>query len=134
MKNRMYLFMAVVIFSLTLYSSIPKNEQAKDWPVPSKFDKMKNPFADEKDSDQIGRELFAIHCKSCHGSKGKGDGSKAKELSTKVPDVTTEEFKTQSDGSIYYKSFIGRDDMPNFEKKIREEEDRWLLVNYLKQL
>ena len=134
MRKRMYLFIAMVIASLFFYSSIPKNEQANDWPVPSKFDKMKNPFADEKDSDQIGRELFSIHCKSCHGSKGKGDGSKAKELNTKVPDMTMEEFKNQSDGSIYYKSFIGREDMPNFEKKIREEEDRWLLVNYLKQL
>jgi len=47
-------------------------------------------------------------------------------------DFSTDTFKAQSDGAIYYKSFIGRDEMPNFEKKITEEEDRWLLVNYMR--
>ena len=131
-KNRF--FIGVVLFATLFISMKFDNQQNNDWPVPAKYDKMKNPYVDEKDTDQIGRELFAIHCKSCHGTKGLGDGSKAKELKTKVPNLTTSEFKTQTDGDLYYKTFIGREDMPNFEKKIRDEEDRWLLVNYIKQL
>ncbi len=95
---------------------------------------MKNAYTEEKDADQIGRELYAIHCKSCHGKKGLGDGSKSKELNTKVPDITASKFKAQADGDIYYKTYIGREDMPSFEKKIKDEEDRWMLVNYIKQL
>ena len=68
----------------------------------------------------------------CHGTKGKGDGSKAPEIATKVTDLTTEEFKNQSDGAIFYKTFIGREDMPSFIKKIDDEEYQWLLVNYIK--
>lgn len=104
------------------------------WPVPSKYVNLKNPYADAEDQDQIGRELFMVHCRSCHGTRGKGDGKKASTLDTQVTDITTDVFKSQTDGELYYKSIIGRDDMPNFEKQIKEEEDRWLLINYLKTL
>jgi hypothetical protein len=40
----------------------------------------------------------------------------------------------QTDGEIYYKSFIGRDEMPNFEKKIPSESDRWMIVNYIRTM
>ena len=134
MKKNALLINAVLFAALFLFSVTNKTQKSDDWPVPSKYTKMKNPYADVKDSDQIGRELYAVHCKSCHGKKGLGDVSKSKELETKVPDITTSEFKAQADGDIYYKTFIGREDMPGFEKKIKDEEDRWLLVNYCKQL
>ena len=134
MKKNILLINTVLIAALVSFSVTNKTQKSDDWQVPSKYTKMKNPYADVKDSDQIGRELYAVHCKSCHGKKGLGDGSKSKELETKVPDITTSEFKAQADGDIYYKTFIGREDMPGFEKKIKDEEDRWLLVNYCKQL
>jgi mono/diheme cytochrome c family protein len=28
----------------------------------------------------------------------------------------------------------GRDEMPSFKKKVAEDDDRWLLVNYLRTL
>jgi mono/diheme cytochrome c family protein len=72
--------------------------------------------------------------KLCHGSKGKGDGTKAPGLDTPVPDFTEAAFGNQTDGSLYYKTIFGRDDMPSFEKKIVEEEDRWMIVNYIKKM
>lgn len=134
MKNNILLISASLFVVMLLFSMTNKSPQEDEWTVPPKYDKMKNPYADEKDDDQIGRELFAIHCTSCHGKKGLGDGSKAKELETKVPNMTASEFKGQTDGAIYYKIFIGRKDMPGFEKKIKDEEDRWMLVNYIKNL
>ena len=126
---------ALLLLVLFVLMSVSNNRLQDDaWPVPAKYSKMENPYANDKDSDQIGKELFMVHCKSCHGSKGLGDGTKASTLDTPVPDMTTDEFKSQTDGEIYYKSFFGKDDMPSFEKKITEEEDRWLLVNYLKNL
>jgi len=108
--------------------------QNDPWPVPSKYKNMKNPYVDAEDPDQIGKELYMVHCRSCHGTKGKGDGKKATTLDTQVTDITTSDFKSQTDGQIYYKSYVGRDDMPSFEKKIKSEEDRWLLINYLRKL
>ena len=105
-----------------------------DWVVPEKFKNMNNPYAGEADDDAIGKDLYSIHCRSCHGKTGLGDGPKAFELDSDVKDFTSNSFKSQSDGSVYYKIMMGRNEMPSFEKKIGNEEDRWLLVNYIKSL
>jgi len=134
MKKNIIVWNALFIIALFLGSMTEKIILQDDWSVPDKYEKMKNPYADTKDSDQIGRRLYAVHCKSCHGTKGLGDGPKSGELKTKMPDFTTGDFKSQTDGAIYYKTYIGRDEMPAFDKKISEEEDQWLLVNYIKAL
>jgi mono/diheme cytochrome c family protein len=133
MKKTGILFVFLCASVLILSMTFRVNQDDK-WPVPDKYKKMKNPFATSTDSEQNGKMLYATHCKSCHGTKGKGDGTKAKELKTKVPDLTSAAVKGEADGAIYYKTFFGKDDMPGFEKKIGEEEDRWLLVNYVKKL
>jgi mono/diheme cytochrome c family protein len=134
MKRIIVLYIPFLLLAIFIMSFSNGGMQEDTWPVPSKYSKMKNPYADAQDSDQIGKELYMVHCRSCHGNKGIGDGKKASTLDTQVTDMTTSDFKSQTDGEIYYKSYIGRDDMPSFEKKIKEEEDRWLLVNYLKKL
>lgn len=105
-----------------------------DWPVPAKYKSMKNPYAGKKDTDKIGKDLFNQHCKSCHGKEGYGDGKKSGELDSEMRDFSTKAVQSQKDGELYYKAIIGRDEMPNFEKKIPAKEDRWLLVNYIRTL
>ena len=134
MKRIMILNAGLFLVSIILMSLSNNSLQDDAWPVPAKYSKMSNPYASAQDEDQIGKELYMVHCKSCHGSKGMGDGTKAKTLETEVTDLTTESFKSQTDGEVYYKSIMGKDDMPSFENKIKEDEDRWLLVNYLKKL
>lgn len=104
------------------------------WPVPEEYLNMENPYADVEDEDRIGRITYSKYCKTCHGSKGRGDGSAGKLLETPVADFTADAFKNQADGSVYYKVYTGRNQMPGFEKIIQEEEDLWLLVNYIKKL
>ena len=94
---------------------------------------MKNKFAGG-DEDGIGEELYSKHCKSCHGKEGYGDGTKSKELKTAMRDFSGEEVQSQTDGELYYKGIIGRDEMPNFEKKITDDEERWMVVNYIRSL
>ncbi len=120
----------IAAFTLVLLSfTIPQD----DWKVPEKYQNMKNEYAGE-DEDGIGEELYDQHCKSCHGKEGYGDGTKSKELETKLKDLTSDEVQSQSDGALYYKAIVGRDEMPNFEKKIKDEEDRWMVINYLRAL
>ena len=121
---------AIAAFTLTLVAFTAPQD---DWEVPAKYKNMENKYAGE-DEDGIGEDLFKQHCRSCHGKEGFGDGSKAKELDTELNDLTSEEVQAQTDGALYYKAIIGRDEMPNFEKKIRDEEDRWMIINYLRSL
>jgi mono/diheme cytochrome c family protein len=104
-----------------------------EWVVPAKYKNMENEYAGE-DEDGIGEELYAQHCKSCHGKEGFGDGTKAKELDTEMRELPSAEVQGQTDGELYYKAIIGRDEMPSFEKKIRDDEDRWMVINYLRTL
>ncbi len=120
-----------IILLLVVFFVTASKVLQEDWPVPAKYKKMKNPNANTQDTEKIGKTLWIQHCKSCHGSKGLGDGKKAGTLDTDLSDFSSSDFKSQTDGEIYYKAIIGRDEMPNFEKKIPLAEDRWLLINYL---
>ena len=128
--NSIMTLVAAISFSLLIIAfTIPQEK----WVVPDDYKNMENEFAGE-DEDGIGEELYDQHCKSCHGKEGYGDGSKAKELETEMRDFSTDEVQAQKDGELFYKSFVGRDEMPNFEKKIRDDEDRWMVINYLRAL
>ena len=121
-------------FALLLSFTIVSSSFQDPWEVPSKYENMENPYAGDADADNVGRSLYSKHCKSCHGSKGKGDGTKADSIDTEMGDFTDGSFTDQTDGALYYKTFEGRDDMPSFKKKIKVEEDQWLIINYLRKL
>ncbi|MEP7110072.1 MAG: cytochrome c [Ferruginibacter sp.] len=121
---------SVVILMSFMISSQPK----KPWVVPDKYIKMINPVKSDDASVATGKTLYNKHCKSCHGTKGKGDGSKAAQLDTECGDFTTADFKKEVDGALFYKTFEGRDDMPSYKKKIPEADDIWAVVNYMRTL
>ena len=91
--------------------------------IPSEYKTKKNPVKTSATSVSAGKDLFTSKCKSCHGLDGKKNG-----------DFTSAEFKKNTDGNIYYMSIVGGGKMPNFEKKITDENDKWNLVNYVKSM
>ncbi|WP_233131814.1 c-type cytochrome [Robiginitalea sediminis] len=103
------------------------------WEVPAEYENMKNPTNPSEDLD-IGKALYAKHCQSCHGKEGYGDGPKADGLEGDLGDFSSAEFQAQSDGALFYKTSIGRGDMPEYTKKMPDDEDRWLIVNYMRTL
>jgi mono/diheme cytochrome c family protein len=121
-------------FALVMFTAFMPGTVGDPWVVPDKYKKMKNPVASDKESIAVGKALYVKHCKSCHGTKGLGDGTKAAQLKTKCGDFSTADFQSQTDGSIFYKTSEGRDDMPSFKKKIPAQEDLWSIVNYLRTL
>lgn len=118
--------LAVVLHS---FSTPPQDE----WVVPDKYVNMKNP-TDPKADANIGKALYAKHCQSCHGKEGYGDGPKANGLKGDLGDFSSAEFHAQSDGALFYKTSFGRGDMPEYTKKMPDDEDRWLIVNYMRTL
>jgi mono/diheme cytochrome c family protein len=107
--------------------------KAKAWPVPDK-DKALKPTVKLADAGVVstGKELWAKHCKSCHGAKGLGDGPKGASLKTFPGDFSSAAFQGGTDGEIFYRTDKGRDEMPAYEKKIPDANDRWALVAYMR--
>ena len=128
-KFKNLLLLAVFSLGLLSFGVVLQDE----WVVPDEYKNMKNP-TDPKVDLNIGKSLYSKHCQSCHGKEGYGDGKKANEVEGDLGDFSSAEFQSQTDGELFYKSYIGRDDMPNFEKKLPDEEDVWLIVNYMRTL
>ena len=122
-------FIAFAVVALISFTSFDQDE----WIVPDKYKKMQNPVAADTDK-AIGKSLYSKHCKSCHGKEGYGDGPKADEQEGDLGDFSTAEFQAQTDGELFYKTTFGRDDMPEYTKKMPEDEDRWLIVNYMRTM
>ena len=124
------IFLLLGIFSFALFSF---TEVQDEWVVPAKYEKMTNPEDASNENLAIGKSLYSKHCKSCHGKEGYGDGPKSEEVDGDLGDFSSEDFQSQSDGALFYKTYIGRNDMPNYEKKMSEE-DTWLVVHYMRTL
>ena len=119
------------VVTLALYSFTSVVQDA--WVVPDKYVNMTNPVPANTDK-AIGKSLYTKHCKSCHGKEGYGDGPKAAEQEGELGDFSSAEFQGQTDGALFYKTTFGRDDMPEYTKKMPDDEDRWLIVNYMRTL
>ena len=134
-KQNLSLSLFLIVFvAFAFFAFKPVINYQEEWEVPAKYKSMENPAAGDDEAIEIGAELYAKHCKSCHGKTGLGDGPKSAELDTDCGDFSTEEFQQQTDGELFYKTSFGRDDMPAFNKKVADDEDRWSIVSYLKTL
>ena len=123
----------IAVVFLVGSAAMAQQKKAAAWPVPDK-DKAMKPKVKLTDASVIasGKELWAKHCKSCHGAKGLGDGPKAAGLKTFAGDFSSAAFQAGTDGEILYRTDKGRDEMPAYEKKIPDVNDRWALVAYMR--
>lgn len=125
------MLVAVLAFSSTSIAQ----KKSEPWGIPAKYKAMKSTIKSNDPSVlTVGKELYNKHCRSCHGTKGYGDGPKSASMKTEIRSFNDKAFLAQADGEIYYQSYIGRDEMPNFEKKILDEDDRWAVVHFMKTL
>lgn len=133
MKKKAFILVAG-LSAIMLFAFAPKMTSNDPWPVPDAYKNKVNPLKGDVASVAEGKTLYGTHCKSCHGTKGKGDGPKAAQLDTESGDFTKATFQSQTDGALFYKTFEGRKDMPSFKKKIPEANDIWSVVNYMRTL
>ena len=127
---------AVIAVVFLIGNSVSAQQaQAKPWPVPDKDKTVKAPVK-LADASVIasGKDLWAKNCKSCHGAKGLGDGPKAAALKTFPGDFSAAAFQGGTDGELFFRTNKGRDEMPSYEKKIPEANDRWALVAFMRTL
>lgn len=128
-------FVAIVAIGSLSFIAIQDQKIGGPWDIPQEYIDMENPHKGDSSLDRLGRAGYARHCRSCHGRNGAGDGPMAAQLETFSGDLTkTEWHEKYNDGEIYYMSFVGRDEMPNFESNITDIEERWAIVNYIRSL
>ncbi|HLO90607.1 MAG TPA: cytochrome c [Lentimicrobium sp.] len=121
----------LTLIALVFAISVSAQQKQPSWKAPDKYKTM---VQKEKGDLAVGKELYNKNCKSCHGAKGLGDGPKAASLKTFPGNFTDAAFKKHTFGEIYYISFVGSGEMPNYEKKIVDEGDRTSIVEYIKSL
>lgn len=133
--KKVLLIMTTGLFAVALLSFTSKQiSQPTPWAVPDAYKNKVNPLKGDAASLTKGKEVYNQFCKSCHGAKGKGDGPKAAQLDTECGDFTKAAVQDQTDGSLFYKIYQGRKDMPSYKTKIPEANDIWAVINYMRTL
>lgn len=79
-----------------------------------------------------GDTLYHTLCGVCHGVAGAGDGPVGPKVA--APSLLTPRAIAYSDGYLYSILRYGRGIMGKYGDKITEQEDRWQVVNYMRQL
>lgn len=125
----------LVAGSLTIAAALAQDagKSGDEWVAPVRAAKKKNPIEVNEASLVKGKAVWAKECASCHGDKGKGDGSAVKDLEKKPGDMTSTKTQEQSDGALFWKITEGNKPMASYAQTLSEE-DRWHVINYLRTL
>lgn len=67
-----------------------------------------------------GAALWRLHCASCHGAQGRGDGPAAPPVAT-IPDLTSAEARARTDEEMAAVIREGRGMMPGFGSRLSEQ-------------
>ena len=103
-------------------------------PPRDEAEKLTNPLKGDVTSTANGKRLFAVNCLPCHGDISKKPyapgavGAKALQV---PPDLTSDMYKTRTDGSIFATIHYGIRLMPGHGWKLSTTE-HWDLVNYVR--
>ncbi|MEO8168586.1 MAG: cytochrome c [bacterium] len=109
----------------------PKKETGK---TPQPGDELKNPFTDRKQSAAEGQIIFTQNCASCHGTKGLGNGPAGKSVVPQPDNLTSDEIHNQSDGALFLGIGNGAHGVMIPWKFVLSENQRWHLVDYIREL
>ncbi|HEY6908955.1 MAG TPA: cytochrome c [Myxococcales bacterium] len=102
--------------------------RAGNWHVPTSSKNLRNPVPVNEKTLEAGAKVYTAQCLACHGAQAAGDGEKLRveyDLRTILAPLT--------DGELYWKITHGVGKMPSFAG-ILNDRDRWLMVNYLREL
>ena len=134
MKRILFGLAILAAFMSTETSNAQAKPKGKEWKVPA-ADASKKSAVKAGDAAAIseGKAIWGKDCKSCHGVKGLGDGTKAEKIDISCGDFSSKEFQSLSDGELFYKTKMGRKPMPSFKEKLSDTEI-WQVVAYMRTM
>jgi mono/diheme cytochrome c family protein len=93
-----------------------------------------NPVAPDDASITRGGELYALHCRMCHGQTAEGTGPIAPFLANKPANLTSPVVQSKSEGSMFLTMTNGiSGKMPPLNENLTVPE-RWDVVNFIRTL
>jgi mono/diheme cytochrome c family protein len=84
-----------------------------------------------------GRAHFADHCAGCHGNDGRGKTDVGSNFYPPVPDMTSPDIQSLSDGELYYaiRNGVRFSGMPAWGSDSAEDDrSNWILVHFIRHL
>ncbi len=95
---------------------------------------LENPYHQEAEIVERGKELFGIYCINCHGDKGDGQGFLY--TSGKYPyppaSLLSDKIRTNPDGEIFHVITTGYGMMGSHAAQVLPD-DRWKIITYIRQ-
>ena len=126
-----YLFLATI--ALLFFGSNSIFAQ-KDWAIPEYTKGLKNPFATNTAATAEGKVIYGQMCVLCHGISGKGNGEAGLSLEKQPANfLALKNIPNETDGEIFWKITVGKPPMSSYDELLTEDQ-RWQLVNYIRQL
>ena len=140
-------WMLAVLFAVSALGGQAAAPTAAEDPyeIPEMARNRKNPILRTELSLRGAQTLWKMHCETCHGVAGRGDGPNARlheQRKGHAPRNLTDR-KVQenlTDGEIFWRVTKGIIEegnvviMPRYEQKIPSETERWQLVLYVREL
>lgn len=104
---------------------LSKAEASVTNPLRGKFD---------RETLSIGKKHYEVYCGICHGQTGAADGPVAGKMLLPPPALSTGKVVNYSDARIHHAIVRGYGLMGSYSRQILKEEDRWAVVNYIRNL
>lgn len=121
----------------TQIDRIPRHRIVARDGVPEPYRSMRDPLSSSATTIARGRAVYAVHCLSCHGSSGKGDGPAGPDGTPAPFDLAwLSEMKiSRYDGFMYWTIAEGGapvdSSMPSFGKTLPAD-DIWAVTTYVR--
>ena len=134
-KNNLKSLLTLTLFlaAIIVLPSFVSDKIPGDWLAPKSADILINPLKGNAEATKAGKKLYTTYCTVCHGNTGKGDGPAGLALNPTPADHSSKKVQSQTDGAIYWKIKEGRSPMASY-RQILTVEQRWQLVNYIREL
>jgi mono/diheme cytochrome c family protein len=102
--------------------------------IPADADRQQSPLAGQADVWRQAREHYMDHCAVCHGRDAKGNTEMGANMYPKVPDLTSTQVQSRSDGALFYiiQNGIRWTGMPAWKKE-HSPEETWKLVAFIRK-
>ena len=97
---------------------------------------LKNPFKGKYSQALLlkGKRNYQKACIYCHGDKGDGETAMKTLMIVRPPSLLSEKALKMPDAQIYHIIHEGQGVMGAYRLQVRTREERWALVNYIRNL